>query len=1018
MANPQVEHWFRLADEDRDGGVGGAEAVRFFTKSGLPQEVLGQIWEYASNGGAKLSMGQFAVAMRLVALAQASGGRLMPDQARVVAMGGGPQLPPPRLAGATGYVPGGAGATGGMAAAGMTGVGVGGPAGGVGTLPGFPPVTPADMQRYHATFAALDADRDGFAKGAECFPVFIKSGLDKALLKRMWDLVAGNAGSLSAEQFFKCMYLMDGCRRGAALPAVLPPGPWPQVSMASPAAAGMTGPPGMMQQQQPPLAAAASFTGSMPGPAGLPPAPQLSAGGGRVSSSESWTLENQFGRKGAVKAISDAYDQTLPRIPGLPGKITYSATAATAAGPSSVPDLDATIANMLEPADKARWEAERAEALQKEKQEQTAKAEAAAAKVRRVGNGSTPPLQPSCPGVAAEAARLEVFQTALSELVVYKSRINVALLQAGDSAARLAAEAEDIELRYNKARLAAASQEEEGNAARAKLQALLARKQEAANKLELLQQEIAMMANMNPAELAALEKEVGGLVAAMSGAEAKKAAMEMQLDSGKKQKGLLAERIADLQLAAAAGEGDIRRARAELAELEAKLSSSQAAAQGGPDLGEVGPLLGKAASAYRRLYSSAAAAGLEVPYEANLNNVGSLVWLEQLMAGTADWVDDESALSGYTVVNALPDLEGVPPALLRAAAMAAAQQPPIKAAAATTSASGEAAAAADGGAAEPAAPAEAADVARKTCPKQRHLWQKSSRQLHQQQQCRRTQAKELEASGDAATPAAAAAAAAAEPAVMSAVAEDSVAAEQADAPPTEAAVPAEAAALDIDAFGDSAFAPAAATPPAEPQPAEPKASGTSVATAGEADADALAAQEVAAAEAAAEFPASAASAELSQLASPADAAAAAAPAPAPGAGISIEPPADRHFADEDDSDIMSPMDHDLMSAAPSTAGGDTGSSAAAAGVPAVIGGLAGFDPSMYRLGTEQRQLATQYSVDSSYAGSTAGGAAAGATGASSTNGFGDDAVFGDSSTPGGQEAKTAGGLIGFEDNAF
>lgn len=57
----------------------------------------------------------------------------------------------------------------------------------------------------------------------------MKSGLDKALLKRMWDLVAGNAGSLNQEQFLKCMYLMDGCRRGAVLPAVLPPGPWPQV---------------------------------------------------------------------------------------------------------------------------------------------------------------------------------------------------------------------------------------------------------------------------------------------------------------------------------------------------------------------------------------------------------------------------------------------------------------------------------------------------------------------------------------------------------------------------------------------------------------------------------------------------------------------------------------------------------------------------------------------------------------------------------------------------------------------
>jgi hypothetical protein len=38
---------------------------------------------------------------------------------------------------------------------------------------------------------------------------------------------------------------------------------------------------------------------------------------------------------------------------------------------------------MLAPADKARWEAERAEALEKEKQEQTAEAEAVAAKVGR-----------------------------------------------------------------------------------------------------------------------------------------------------------------------------------------------------------------------------------------------------------------------------------------------------------------------------------------------------------------------------------------------------------------------------------------------------------------------------------------------------------------------------------------------------------------------------------------------------------------------------------------------------------
>jgi hypothetical protein len=39
----QMEQWFRLADQDGDGAVGGAEAVRFFTRSGLPQDVLGQV---------------------------------------------------------------------------------------------------------------------------------------------------------------------------------------------------------------------------------------------------------------------------------------------------------------------------------------------------------------------------------------------------------------------------------------------------------------------------------------------------------------------------------------------------------------------------------------------------------------------------------------------------------------------------------------------------------------------------------------------------------------------------------------------------------------------------------------------------------------------------------------------------------------------------------------------------------------------------------------------------------------
>jgi hypothetical protein len=55
-------------------------AVQFFLKSGLHQETLGQIWEYASGGGASLNSFQFQTALRLVALAQVGGAVPQPGQ--------------------------------------------------------------------------------------------------------------------------------------------------------------------------------------------------------------------------------------------------------------------------------------------------------------------------------------------------------------------------------------------------------------------------------------------------------------------------------------------------------------------------------------------------------------------------------------------------------------------------------------------------------------------------------------------------------------------------------------------------------------------------------------------------------------------------------------------------------------------------------------------------------------------------------------------------------------------------
>jgi hypothetical protein len=41
------DKWFKLADEDGDGKVGGPEAVRFFQRSGLPQPSLAQVRAFA-----------------------------------------------------------------------------------------------------------------------------------------------------------------------------------------------------------------------------------------------------------------------------------------------------------------------------------------------------------------------------------------------------------------------------------------------------------------------------------------------------------------------------------------------------------------------------------------------------------------------------------------------------------------------------------------------------------------------------------------------------------------------------------------------------------------------------------------------------------------------------------------------------------------------------------------------------------------------------------------------------------
>lgn len=63
--------YFRRADLDRDGRISGAEAVAFFQGSGLPKQVLAQIWSAANPRQADfLGRAEFYNALKLVTVAQ------------------------------------------------------------------------------------------------------------------------------------------------------------------------------------------------------------------------------------------------------------------------------------------------------------------------------------------------------------------------------------------------------------------------------------------------------------------------------------------------------------------------------------------------------------------------------------------------------------------------------------------------------------------------------------------------------------------------------------------------------------------------------------------------------------------------------------------------------------------------------------------------------------------------------------------------------------------------------------
>lgn len=91
----------------------------------------------------------------------------------------------------------------------------------------FPPLGPQKAATYQTAFEQLDTDKDGRVLGVDCFAAFMRSGLPKSTLKSIWDVVAGNDGSLNRHQFIQSLYLIDCAKSGVPVPSSLPPGQFP-----------------------------------------------------------------------------------------------------------------------------------------------------------------------------------------------------------------------------------------------------------------------------------------------------------------------------------------------------------------------------------------------------------------------------------------------------------------------------------------------------------------------------------------------------------------------------------------------------------------------------------------------------------------------------------------------------------------------------------------------------------------------------------------------------------------------
>ncbi|RFU32654.1 hypothetical protein B7463_g3671, partial [Scytalidium lignicola] len=238
-----------------NGVLPGEQAKQIFERAGLPNEILGRIWNLAdTEQRGALVITEFVIAMHLLASFKAGGLRALPNVLPAGLYEAATRRPTSRQPSGSAVSPVRRQFSGPGPAVMRTGSPLSRPS--FGPSPTGPTndwaITPADKARFDTIFSGLDKGNKGFITGDEAVPFFSESRLPEEALAQIWDLSDINsAGRLTRDEFAVSMYLIRQQRgKRDPLPTTLPPNLIP---------------PSMRGQVRPPTASA--FDEPLPAPA-------------------------------------------------------------------------------------------------------------------------------------------------------------------------------------------------------------------------------------------------------------------------------------------------------------------------------------------------------------------------------------------------------------------------------------------------------------------------------------------------------------------------------------------------------------------------------------------------------------------------------------------------------------------------------------------------------------------------------------------------------------------------------